>query len=297
MSTVFKAGSGRYEWTPSNYGDEHVEWVVNRLHSVLGITRSRAATFGTTQLPCAQPSSISAQATKSLRSCDYLVSPKADGSRYFIMFCTMNNVPLAIAISRSMKLSLLDVDMPPTVFNGTIIDCELMDKDTALSFDLLQLCGEPLRKRTFVYRTQRLATLSCIKLSGVSMTPKQYWPYDDHGIKRTEQVPYASDGYILQHIREHVCVGRSRKSFRVKRCETFDALFIDGEAYMFDRGEKVRVTSSDATFTESKDNGVWECEVVWKRGALVMTPVVERTDKIEPNDRSTLMALQNVVSS
>jgi len=297
MAECRTAASGRYEWAESPHGPEHLIWVRGALASVLGITHAKSAAYAN-QLPCSQPTSISAVRAQRLRKPEYMLTPKADGTRYFIMFCSMEGVPLAIAISRAMKLTILDVDVHPMLYNGTIIDCELMSPNLLLGFDILQHQGESLRKRTFVYRQQRLYALESTLIHGIPLQVKKFWPFDELGVARVNETDYPTDGYILQHIREFVTIGRSRQSYRVKTHETIDVLFKDGTVHLSNAGVLVPAGQRLVITPLPSDAGVWECAVgSLAAGIITAAPTICRSDKEEPNDISTLDILVRALTT
>ena len=293
MAQTQSTPGGRTEFVvSSDTTEEHADWISGHLHTVLDISHARMSSFKN-QLPCAQPTSISAKRADALSKTEYMLTPKADGTRYFIIFCSMANTPVALALNRSMKLTVLDVDVPASLFNGTILDCELMSPTQLLAFDVLQFQGESLKRRTFVYRQQKLFCLDQLVLGTLTVEVKKCWPFDKVGLKNISQCEYSVDGYILQHIREQVVIGRSKASYRVKTIETIDVLFRAKKGFLQSAGNPVAVDSVEPSISiEAPDSdGVWECTVTATGNQLAATPTLLRTDKIEANDVSTLKLL------
>ena len=285
-------------WTFPDVGgaqEQHVKWVRQRLNKLLKISSRNGIKFRN-QLPCMQPASTSADRVASLMGCQYLVTPKADGTRYFIYCCFMAGHPLAIAINRSYALTLLECDLPPNMFNGTVIDCELVSPETLLAFDLLEVQGFSLRTKTYAYRHQQLQRLCPLDFGGIKMTVKPSWPFDECAMQQLGMVTFPTDGYIIQSVREKVVVGRSKMTYRVKDRETIDLLFIDLKPYLFSAGTR---SDADGLITVAEPpphDGVWECYCDYiDAGKIHCVPHHLRSDKIEPNDVTVVSALRRLL--
>lgn len=79
--------------------------------------------------------------------CEYIFSPKADGTRYFMVFYhNQNNLPLCALINRARHIFELPIDdIPDMFFHGTVLDVEMVTNNSnetcIMVFDCLSICG------------------------------------------------------------------------------------------------------------------------------------------------------------
>lgn len=109
----------------------------------------------------------------------YVFSPKPDGVRYFlVLFHNRANTRIAVLVDRNNTLFELPADdFPDTLFEGTVLDGELVLVETKyvfLIFDCLMLCGNKASILRYDHRLElarEAVYRMCTKLDGYIRVP------------------------------------------------------------------------------------------------------------------------------
>lgn len=267
----------------------------------------------TDRFPGATCISIEREHFVDLQSFKYWVCEKTDGVRYLMMCVVYKDLKLITLINRNFEIFLLGINVPTALFQGTILDGELvMNKKTErvefLVFDAVCISGRSVRDLPFhqriacpqeVLRPHPQPLSDAVFISGKAFFP--LFLFSDF-LKHREQHAgvYDTDGLIFTPDELPVWNFRHRKMFKWKDASkhTIDFLVLQDEAAfslnLYDSlNKKMRKAAMLRTPTIGdyviKPKDVVECKLEkaqWK-------PFLLRTDKSHPNDLETFRRTLN----
>ena len=281
--------------------DTHVDFVRDHLSDLFKLTPAQRLTYKK-QLPCSQPTSLTRTDFKKCDLSTYMFTPKADGTRYYMVFISMQGIPICMAIDRAYNMFPLDVDAPDVLFNGTVLDVELMSEHLGLVMDVLQLEGQSMVKTPFFKRYKALQPVidSITTHAPTALKLECKCVLFNLCLATLNSQPYSKDGIILQPQRGMCGIGRVHNLYRVKNHETIDVVYRDGKYYAWQSGKPLDISERVQCKAPPEHDGLYEFTVTLpKRGAknspLRLIVSVQRTDKLEPNDVSVLLRLREIL--
>lgn len=121
------------------------------LFTMLRLQRSRKRDV----FPGARPVSIERSQIPQLRSMPYWVAQKTDGERFMLMAVVYKNLRLCLLINRSMRMFVLEAELPTTSFQNSLLDGELYFAHNVWNFavfDAIYLAGIDLASHPFSVR-------------------------------------------------------------------------------------------------------------------------------------------------
>ena len=195
--------------------------------------------------PGPQPMSIDSGHFSSIRGRQFCVAPKTDGVRACVMFTRYRGADICCAFDRTLQrvFGIRVHKAPSAMFQGTILDCEIVVNQNTqefhiLIFDAFILCGQPLFHKPFSTRLGSVHT--CLDMCGYHFT------YGDSGILEVKQFTmvkagmyqpsdsrFFNDGYIFMPEQEPIVFGRSESVFKLKTCHSVDFLYKSGILNIF----------------------------------------------------------------
>ena len=108
--------------------------------------------------PAPQPVSIEKKDFIKLKQYEYYTSIKLDGIRYIMLFIKdRNEDKKCIIVNRAFNFYIININIEDTIYNGTILDGEIVKKDNKYTFfvhDALILCGNKINKKSHSVRLE-----------------------------------------------------------------------------------------------------------------------------------------------
>ena len=273
-----------------------------------------------TRMPCTNPCSLLRNDFATLRTQPYAVGAKTDGVRFYLLLSYMclaggKEREYALLIDRAFRMVEVELSAPPALFEGTLIDGELVvDGDSLLFvlFDLVASAGFAFRMQVHSKRMDELAKVAQqLRVDVLRLQLKQWLPFTPPSVRQL-LVPSASaaaeralpaDGLIFVAERKQLVPGMQRDMFKWKPAEqnTIDflreggGLFLAGERGLEDAQHAVNVRPIDPWPAELNQDGVVECECTARCGVWQARPLKMRLDKHTPNSvRVAILTLQNI---
>jgi len=176
--------------------------------------------------PGPQPISIERKHMKNLKSNDYVVLDKSDGTRYALTFMNYNNRNVCALIDRNLRVFLIKFNPPKPCFQGTILDCELVKENenfVLLVFDCVVMCGTDVHKYSFTKRMEFAQTLTDFyKISNDDAFIVRRKQFEIFKNLRTfantvKYVEYDTDGYIFMPENSPVTLGTFNFLYKWKK--------------------------------------------------------------------------------
>jgi hypothetical protein len=271
--------------------------------------------------PFGNPVSIEKCHLPIVRSVQYWVTEKTDGTRVCLMFTTSDkNIPMAVLMDRVGNMYGFPCRCESELFAGSVFDTELVYDALAGTyalyvFDAAMLEGELLRTEGLSERLEIIAdVVSSIasNLPNLTLRAKQMFPLSDIPklLEMTHRGGHASDGYILTPEREQASMpGTAWAIFKIKSIHTLDLLWIDGVLWYGSGEELLRMDALPdwevehvaTDFTGVSSGSIVECAVeIVKEGQLKLAVKLPRPDKTVPNNAlcviRTIASIRDAVS-
>jgi len=241
--------------------------------------------------PGPQPVSIERKHFPILTSKKYYIGHKNDGERIALCILRYEEKPRCFILNRKLELTPISLLISQKMYEGTIFDCELVNKDIYI-FDCPLFAGESLKNRPFSERLSFAdAFLSAYRHRSqdtYSIYAKQFVLRKDYGKLET---CLATDGYIFVPENKYYQVGTHKEYFKWKPQikNTIDfAIGSNNQAYLQNAGKYCKtsviinnddnVKLSDSTYT------IVECQFVSENKWNVLQI---RNDKNMPNSLYT----------
>ena len=188
------------------------------------------------KFPGCQPVSIEKKHIRLLQNDSYVVCDKTDGSRYLLVCLYYDMKPFCIMIERSLKMFLVDMEIHHDLYEGTVLDGELVknrkNQYDFLVFDTFLFKGNKCVNNPFSLRKTYIETLGNLVKSSrfFDIYPKQMYPLKEY----VSDTKYKTDGLVFTPLNKKVEFGTDYELFKWKPqyMNTVDFL-IDSEYNMF----------------------------------------------------------------
>ena len=263
--------------------------------------------------PGPQPISVERKHMKMLKSRDYLICEKTDGTRFALVCLSLMGKKLCIMVNRAMEMYPIKIHMPPSAYRGTILDGEYVEgasgKFFMMIYDGVLVSGNLIKDMDLCERLADIETLTTkiMKTTKAPFTVKIKKFYTKETFQdlvdmiTSDQFGYKNDGLVFTPVRDPVRMGTHETMFKWKprHMNTIDFLVKnrdngDWGLYIQERGELIFTTVLDAKcvpkpFEHKLHHGaIAECEYKHEEWPTWWNPVGIRTDKTHPNNRRTL---------
>lgn len=268
--------------------------------------------------PGPQPVSIEKKDFSKLKDYKYFTSLKLDGYRFILYFIKdKNEKNQCIILNRALNFYNINIDAEDTIFNGTLLDGELVFNKENNSWDYfihdaLLLCGNKINKLSHSIRLSD--TQCCVesfinnnsKVNTVNIKVKDFYEFEDFNKFMTiYSKSNNNDGIIFMPENLPVISGTQYSMLKWKPQEkhTFDFLIKESEkglnAFVFHMGnfKEFAIIHKDTPdgniFIEKtkvlrnyKNECILECS--FNKETNNFNPVLIRTDKTHPNSLRTI---------
>lgn len=266
--------------------------------------------------PAPQPVSIEKKDFTKLKQYEYYTSIKLDGIRYIMLFIKdKNEDKKCIIVNRAFNFYIINMNIEDTIYNGTILDGEIIQKDNKYTFfihDALILCGNKINKKNHSVRLED--TKCCIdsfmimdENNTLDLKVKQFYPFSEFSsfIENIYNKSTDNDGIIFMPEKLPVISGTqySMLKWKPKSKHTFDFMIqevdLGFEAYVFHMGNLKlfanihKNTEHGLLFIENTkklDNYENGCivECTFNKSTNNFCPILVRVDKTHPNSLRTI---------
>jgi hypothetical protein len=161
----------------------------------------------------------------------YMVAPKTDGMRLFILFAGFP-VPTITCFNRAREFVHIRGDAPAEFFrqSGTLLDGELLSDGRYFIFDVICSKGCTMMQRNYMERMMEVRRLLSgpLDLPGLGPRAKKVFALTDikqmmREMERDVGVP--SDGILLTPVNCRITMGSNHMMFKLKYKPTVDLLF------------------------------------------------------------------------
>lgn len=239
--------------------------------------------------PGPQPISIERKHMHKLYEDDYLVGDKNDGIRVALYIFKENSKYYCLLMDRKMKMYRIKMKISRVMYEGTIIDCELM-KDKLIILDVIMIAGVNMKQKTFSERLNEVDTfIDSIKDSYYKISKKQFVLLNDiesllgNSEDETDGLIFMPNNHSIQQ-KTHTNMFK----WKPKKQNTVD-FYIKGKKSMLQNAGNlvwVRINMDLSNIDDDCQDKVIECECTdistksWK-GLFI------RTDKTLPNSKYT----------
>ena len=253
--------------------------------------------------PGPQPISIERRHFTVLKRGEYVVCEKSDGVRHVLVSCMFGDKKVSILVNRAFDMVLVSLNLPKSVYQGTLLDGELVDK-SFLVYDAVVVSGTSVKSLSL---TKRLASADSIvsgilkvKSDTVVVKLKKFFNLKQYKQFVTEHLPTVVgpiDGLIFTPVNEPVKTGTHETMFKWK---PRDGNTIDfqckkwGEQkkwglYVIEKGRLVFESelSLEQTPNWIKEDCIVECQYMCDEYPRWWKPLNLREDKAHPNSRRT----------
>jgi len=272
---------------------------------------------GDSIFPAPQPVSIEKKDFVKLTTYYYTTALKLDGTRFLMYFIKdKHNNNHCILINRAYQFFCIKMEAESTIYNGTLLDGELIKIDNKWDFmvhDAVLNCGNKINKLTHTNRLND--TKMCLQSfiinnpeNTVNIRIKEFYPFDefDNFIDNVYNKNIdRSDGIIFMPDKLPVITGTQYSMLKWKppTKHTFDFLINETsfgfEAMIFHMGKmnifaNIYSNNEDGqafiTRTKSLTNYKNECivECTFNKEKQNFDPILIRTDKTHPNSKRTI---------
>jgi hypothetical protein len=271
-------------------------------------------------VPCPNPSNLERKDLPTIHCEEYVVSPKLDGMRMFLLIGSMetNEKTYSVFINRSFQVFPLRLKSRyEEVFEGTLLDGEMTTlpsgQFTFTVFDAVTAEGYDLKSAPFLQRKDAyegvIQHFSAPR--GLQIVPKQWFPRAE-ALKVFAEHSNVCDGLILQPVNGKLKAGIQSDVFKWKstKNQTIDFYISvrDRDIYLECGNGPDIINAShvhchyddqvNPTFVFSYTRQVFECALNRVQdNQLYFVPLKPRLDKVYANDSrvilSTLKSIQD----
>ena len=272
---------------------------------------------GDSVFPAPQPVSIEKKDFSKFTSYKYTVALKLDGTRFLMYFIKdKHNNNYCILINRALQFFTIEMNAENTIYNGTIIDGELIKIDNQWTFmvhDAVLICGNKINKLTHTNRLND--TKMCLEsfiannpANTVNICIKEFYPFEDFtnfidnvynkNIDRSDGIIFMPDKlpvisgtqysmlkwkpptkHTFDFLVNEIDVGLEAKIFHMGKMNTFAKIHNNTEQ------GKVFITKTKE-FADYKNECIVEC--TFNKEQQNFEPILIRTDKTHPNSLRTI---------
>lgn len=268
--------------------------------------------------PAPQPVSIEKKDFNKLKEYEYYTSLKLDGIRYIMLFIKdKKQEKKCIIVNRALNFYVINMNAEDTIYNGTILDGEIVQKDNKYTFyihDALILCGNKISKKSHSVRLED--TKCCIDSfinendnvpNTLDIRVKEFYPFEkfSYFIENVYNRSTNNDGIIFMPEKLPVISGTqySMLKWKPENKHTFDFMIkeveLGFEAIVFHMGNfklfaNIHKNTEQGLFfienTKKLDNYKNECivECTFDKSTNNFNPILVRVDKTHPNSLRTI---------
>jgi hypothetical protein len=277
-------------------------------------------TWGTSTknfFPGAQPISIERVHFPILKRGRYVVCEKTDGIRHACACFMFGDKKMCVLIDRSQTMYLLPIKVPTSMFQGTLLDGELV-KSTAdgkwyyMVYDCLLIDNVHVAHLDSIKRLENAERFAkgITRMTKDPLTVKMKTMWDlKTGFREcvTKEYPYKTDGLVFTPVNEPVRSGTHETLFKWKMrdANTIDFQFKRRSPavwgmYVQEKGKlifesEIRDDQIEVPLALQEDSIV-ECHYVHWEFPRWWRPLHIRTDKKHPNNRRTFYRTLNNIA-
>lgn len=296
---------------------ELVEDVVALMNQLWGLPPDKK------YVPCPNPSNLERKDLPVLQRNEYLISPKIDGIRVFLLLGTnaITDEEYAVFLDRAYNVYPVHLSTRKSeLYEGTLLDGELVPTVSGAYvytvFDGITVEGYDLKSSPFSERKRAYEAVVGVlnPCDGLQVLAKQWYPQSEALQVWTENQT-TCDGLILQPVQGQLKAGIQKDVFKWKPVshQTIDFyLSSQGGQVVMECGHGPEVINANdvqcyfdvnipCNLTFQQRRQVYECFISKVEGGKVFFMVVKpRLDKVYANDfrvvRSTLQAIQEDIT-
>lgn len=283
-----------------NTGTQLFNHILTFLHTTWGTNKSF--------FPGPQPCSIERKNFGTIKQGSYVVCEKTNGTRH-VCVCTMfEGKKMCVLVTRNQDMYLVPINILRPMFEGTILDGELVKTNGPESqwlymvYDCLMTEGVSCTQKSLLDRLKVaevfVSGIMKMKKDPLLFKMKTFWALKDfEGFQKTlDTFPYSTDGIVLTPVNEPIRSGTHETMFKwkPKDSNTIDFLFQrrDSTKWGMYVQEKGRIyfesELENAKLLEGTGEGsIVECQYVHWETPRWWRPLNIRTDKTHPNNRRT----------
>lgn len=268
--------------------------------------------------PAPQPVSIEKKDFAKLKDYIYNVGLKLNGVRFLIYFLKdKNEKKQCILINRALNFYVISMDADETIYNGTLLDGELIYNEEENNWDFIvhdgiMLCGNKINKLIHSIRLEdtKMCLKSFIKDSEtntIKMSVKEFYTFDnfDNFIENVYNKSCNNDGIIFMPEKLPVISGTQYSmlkwkpqnkhtfDFQLKICNLGMEVYVYHEMKLIKFANIHKETNEGKEFIEKsnklngyKEDCIIECE--FNKETNNFNPLLIRTDKTHPNSLRTI---------
>lgn len=238
--------------------------------------------------PGPQPISIERKHFKHLKD-PYVVGVKNDGERFCLLFFCLDDVYTAALRSRKGDVYLLNVKASKLLYNGTILDGELVGNEFVI-FDCPLYGGNDIQSESFTHRMEHVGfAIDCIKRTHPMLEVKK------KEFATMNEIPKLlnssnCDGLVFMPVHHRVCTGTHQKMFKWKPLyqNTIDFAIKGNKVYLQNGGvlteKRIKVHTDKLENVNPHLLSIVECIFISDK---VWEALKVRTDKTLPNSTYT----------
>jgi hypothetical protein len=253
--------------------------------------------------PGPQPVSIERKHFGILKRNDYVVCEKTDGIRHALLAVMYEDKKMCVIVDRSQEMYLLPINLPRPMFQGTVMDGELVKTETGWQFmvyDCLLVSNVHVGHLDLLKRIETVSgpVSGIMKMAKdpLKVKVKTFWPLSNFSEFMEQKFPYETDGIVLTPVNEPVRIGTHETLFKWK---PRDSNTIDFQMkwrhdrwgmYVQEKGQLIfesELWPEQCGEFDIKEDMIVECQYIHWEGPRWWKPVNIRTDKTHPNNRRT----------
>ena len=243
------------------------------------------------EFPGPQPISIERKHFTNLKNKKYMSGIKNDGERYALCFFIHDSKNISCLVDRKGEVYLLNIQATAQAFQGTIVDCELVNNKLYI-FDCVIICGRSVCDQNFSERLNHTDTvLSSIKSIKHDIIIEKKEFVDMNHFSDLLDTDALSDGYIFVPNDKSITIGTNNLMYKwkPKLKNTIDFALMGSKVYLQNGGKltwvKINIDTSNLQREIPKtEHIIVESEYVGEKKWKVL---FVREDKNMPNSQYT----------
>ena len=254
--------------------------------------------------PGPQPISIERKHFSILSQGNHLVCEKSDGVRHLFVAMMYQDKKVAFFINRSFEIIYIRVVFAKHVYQGTILDGELME-NSYLIYDAIRVSDTDVMKRNFIERLTFAETVTkgILKVANqISFTVKTFFYMNDSTFwdSYLPNLNYKTDGIVCTPIYDTITTGTHENMFKWKPCEKNTIDFMAKKAlighgspkwnlYVQEKGKLIFESEIPMSLAPEwiTEDCIVECQYMSNEHPRWWKPLQLRVDKTHPNNRRT----------
>lgn len=240
------------------------------------------------------------------KSMGYVCSEKSDGFRCILLLgfyqdnASNSDVPFMATVDRKYKIQWHEVRHSDSdLFDGTILDCELMEDNSLIILDSIATKGYAYHKLNFNMRRESIET--CLDevqfLYPHKVFTKEWVPVNKI---KTLKPRFKNDGFIFMATTLPIIPNRNTQMFKYKETHTID-FYIDENKNMYGSENGALVLFDNFVPIQDEDmqhkSGVYECKLEsTSMNKFFFKRICMRIDKKTGNDINTINSTIKAIS-